>query len=320
MALQHARKPSLLSDSDYGEQTNIIEQFLGDDRSLPNRPTHLVADQAATGLVFRETLDAMNSALAARKTATDIIKNTVASMDTLIRWMRNILPTLSDESILLPFGLDRKIPDGYAELKDYADTIDAHWQTVKLEPFFAPVAARMDELAPFIATYESARAAQIVANGEYEQRQNEKDIARSAHHEVERLIFNWYIAYYPDGQDIYWENTPWGKAPQKDTGGGSKWDEVPANVEIKFIFLGKEMLVISAPGYTGATGFDVRLAWGPTGGAVATMPGENTLNDVPLPVQYVEEIFHGMTCYAWVRARNGEEVTGWSEPASVDVE
>jgi len=215
MSLQHARKPSLLSDSDYGEQTDIIEKFLADDRSLPNRPTHLVAGQAAKGLAFRQALDAMNTALGYRKEASDTIKDTVAAMDELLRWMRNILPTLSDESILLPFGLDTKIPDGYAELKDRADMVDAHWQTVKLEPLFAPVAVRVNELAPLISTYETAREAQIVLTGEYEQRQNEKDIARAAHHEIERLIFNWYASYYPDGQHIYWENTPWGKAPLK---------------------------------------------------------------------------------------------------------
>jgi len=53
MSFQHARKPDLLSDSDYGEFTLAVEEFLSDDRSLPNRPTHLVAGQIAAGLAFR---------------------------------------------------------------------------------------------------------------------------------------------------------------------------------------------------------------------------------------------------------------------------
>jgi hypothetical protein len=223
--MQHVREPYNLGDSEYGEFSLDLEEFLGDDRSLPYRPAHLIADIASRGLAFRQKLDAMNTALATRKTASNTIKNCVVEIDRLVRWMRNILPTLSDDSILLPFGLDRKVPDGYAELKDYADTVDAHWQTVKLEPLFAPVAVRMDDLAGLIATYETARALQITADGEYDQFQNEKDIARAGFHEAERLVFNWFAAHYPDGQDMYWEQTPWGKAPGKSSGGGGEEEE-----------------------------------------------------------------------------------------------
>ena len=210
--MEHVRRPWLLDDHKYGEWTDDFDEFLADDRSGPNRPDHLVADIAAKGLAFRQALDAMDGALAARKTASDTIKKTVEDMEKLLRWARNILPTLSDESILLPFGLDRDIPTTYAEIKNYADTANTHWQVVKLEPLFAPVAAKMDELAPLIPLYHSARSDQIVADGEYDQFQNAKDIARAAYHEIERLAFNWYAAYYPDGQDIYWEQTSWGKA------------------------------------------------------------------------------------------------------------
>ena len=196
-----------------------MDEFLADDRSLPNRPTHLVADIASKGLLFRQKLDAMNAALATRKTASNLIESSVKSMDTLIRWAKNILPTLTDESILLPFGLDRDIPRDYAAIKDYADTVDVYWQTVKLEPLYAPVAARMDEFAVLIAAYETGRADQTTADGEYSQRQNEKDIARADYNDTERRAFNWYASYYTDGQDMYWEQTPWGKAYGESEGG-----------------------------------------------------------------------------------------------------
>jgi|GEM_PF-2502205 len=224
--MQHSRKPWLLADSEFGEFTLAMDEFFLDDRSMPNRPDHLVADIASKGLLFRQKLDEMNAALATRKTASNLIESSVKSMDGLIRWAKNILPTLADESILLPFGLDRDIPRDYAAIKDYADTVDVYWQTVKLEPLYAPVALRMNELATLIAAYETGRADQTTADGEYSQRQNEKDIARADYNEIERRAFNWYAAYYTDGQDIYWEQTPWGKA-YSESGGGEEPEPEP---------------------------------------------------------------------------------------------
>ena len=217
MSIQHARVPHNIGDSNYGEWTLEIEQFLSDDRSMPHRPAQWVAEQAAKGLVFRIALDGMNSALATRKSASDTIKSTVKSLKQKLSWMRQILPTLKDASILLPFGLDRDIPDKYAEVKDYGDTANTYWLTVRAQPFYAPVLAGCDELANLLATYDFARATQIAADGEYGQRQNEKDTARAAHNDCERRIFNWYVSYYPDGQDDYWTNTPWGKATGSET-------------------------------------------------------------------------------------------------------
>jgi len=228
MALQHARDPHNLVDSDYGEFTLEIEQFLSDDRSQPHRPAHWVAEQAATGLAFRIALDGMNSALATRKYASDTIKNTVKSLKQKLSWMRQILPTLANAAILIPFGMDRDIPDKYAQVKDYGDTANTYWLTVRAQPLYAPVLAGCDELAGLLATYDSARATQIAADGEYGQRQNEKDTGRAAHHDCERRIFNWYVSYYPDAQDEYWEQTPWGKAT------GEPSVQFPAPVNLMF--------------------------------------------------------------------------------------
>jgi hypothetical protein len=212
MAFLHSRTPEWLPDSDYGEFTLSTEEFLGDDRSLPNRPTQWVAGQIAAGLAFRNALDAMNFALATRKGASDTIENTIKAMKQKLSWMRNILPTLIEPGVMKLFGFDEKIPTLYAEIKDYADVADAYWQTVKLLPLYAPVAAGCNDLAPLLAIYDSARAIQVTSDGEYNQRQNEKVSAREAHHIIERKIFNWYAANYPDGQDQYWTQTPWGMA------------------------------------------------------------------------------------------------------------
>lgn len=330
--MQHVREPYNLGDSDYGEFSLDLEEFLGDDRSLPYRPAHLVADIASKGLAFRQKLDAMNTALATRKTASNTIKNCVGEIDRLVRWMRNILPTLSDDSILLPFGLDRKVPDGYAELKDYADTVDAHWQTVKLEPLFAPVAVRMDDLAGLIATYETARALQITADGEYDQLQNEKDIARGEFHEAERLVFNWFAAHYPDGQDMYWEQTPWGKAsgsgggepePEPSPGELPQLPEAPEGLKVVIWWEPSLMLLISVGPYGEHTGFDLCKAETPMGMMEPPdRPDENLVSNLPLDVEPFgdDEVVPGMKYWYWARARNGGDVGNWTEPFGVDVE
>ena len=157
MSIQHARDPHLLTDHEYGEFTMSLEEFLGDDRSLPNRPAHLVADQIAKGLAYRDVLDAMDLSLATRKTSSDKMKFVVEDLRKKLRWMQVILPTLSDASILLPFGLDRDVPVSYAAVKDMADTADAYWQTVALEVLYAPVVVGCNELAVLITGYEGER-------------------------------------------------------------------------------------------------------------------------------------------------------------------
>ena len=319
--MEHVREPYNLDDHKYGEWTLDLDEFFGDDRSGPHRPDHLVAEIAAKGLAFRTALDAMDTALANRKTASNLIKNTIEDMEKLLRWMRNVLPTLSDESILLPFGLDRNIPTTYAAIKDYADTVNTHWQAVKLEPLFAPVATEMDELAPLLPIYDAARAAQIVADGEYDQFQNEKDLARAAYHEVERKAFNWYASFYPDGQDIYWEQTSWGKAyseggDPEDPPAPEKWDDPLTGLTAEEGPPG--VANISANVHEDADGIRIYVAEGPQG--VSAHPIKPSVPVEPqVPQPYFLPISAGVRSWIWVCAvKDGVEgpIAGpvWVEP------
>ena len=133
MAIQHIRRPYRLDDDDYGEFCTILAEYLGDDRSLPNRPTQLVAQQSAQGTAFNTILDAYNSAKNTRDVASQNVTNAMKAMVEKLRWMQIILPTLTpgNEEILVQFGLDAPIPTSYAEVKNYADAVDVHWQTVR---------------------------------------------------------------------------------------------------------------------------------------------------------------------------------------------
>ena len=215
MGIQHIRNPYSLDDDHYGEFCDKMKEFLADDRSLPHRPEHMVADQITLADNYNSVLDAFHTAQNTANTATTDAENAIKVLTEKIRWMQIVLPTLTpgNDDILKPFGLDKSIPDAYAAIKNYADAIWAKWEEIGDEQVFVPLKADIDKLDNFIKAFESARDSQITFIEEAHQRQNEKDSAREAHNKLERAIFTWYRSNYTNPHDNYWTDTPWGKAP-----------------------------------------------------------------------------------------------------------
>lgn len=316
MALQHTRKPSWMSDADYVSFTEDVEQFLADDRSLPDRPDHLIAQQAATGAAYRAVFTAMNAALGLRKAASETIKNTVKLLKKKLSWMKTVLPTLTDESILLPFGLDKPVKEDYDEVKAMADAADVYWQTVSGDALYAPFADGCDELADLITTYESARATQVAADGEYSQRQNEKDLAREAHHEVERDIFTIYTGTYPDPYDDYWTQTPWGKASggeEEPTG-----PVHPAAVANLTVGLNPFDHILLKWEYGEEALFDVYRATVHTGDPVPDRPAEAYVAGVASPTFTDTDHPVNGSYYYWVCAVKDGVEGEFAEPVSIE--
>ena len=322
MTIQHKREPYGYSDSDYVDFTQDVEQFLTDDRSLPDRPDHLIAQQAATGAAYRATFVAMNAALGLRKQASDTIENTVKLLKKKLNWMKTVLPTLSDESILLSFGLDKSVPVAYSEIKAMADAADVYWQTVALYTLYVPFADGCNDLADLITIYDSARATQVAADGEYSQRQNEKDLAREAHHEVERDIFTIYTGTYPDPYDDYWTNTPWGKASggSSDEGGGEEnaWPNPLASLKAEINELGH--ISVSADAQTGAAKYNFYVVEYPIGENIDERPAESTWTGVPIPSIMDTEHEPGTVKKYWACGVNDDGLEGeFCEPVSVEI-
>jgi len=217
MGLQHVRDPSRLDNSDYGEFCDWVKEFLGDDRSLPHRPEHMVAEQITLANNYNVKLDAYKSARDGQAVAKQNMDNALKALRQKLRWMQIILPTLTpgNDEILKGFGLHKPVPEKVADVKNYADAAWTHWQTVREEQLFAPLQSETDELGAFITAFETARESQVFYTAETAQRQNEMDTARAEHNTRERAIFTWYRGYYQDPQDDYWTQTPWGKAPEK---------------------------------------------------------------------------------------------------------
>ena len=321
MAEIKTRFPYRLSDEDYDEWfTRWASWFL----MFPN--TTEFANWLRSGINpldadFHDKFMAVQEAKITQDAATEMWNLAAKALRQLLIKLRISLPTLTpgDDSVLDTLVLRGEVPSRDVDkLLIYAELVDNAWQPISADPQFAPFADRLNLIAPLMTDVNDKRIVMGKAILDYSTVCDEKTDAREACNTRERAVFNFFRGEGKPNE--FWTSSVYGLPGGGNGGGdGSKWDDVPGEVKIQFVILGKEMLVISAPGYTGAVGFDVRLAWGPTGGEPPTMSGENTLTNVPFPVQYTEEIFHGMTCYAWIRARNGEEVTGWSEPASVDV-
>ncbi len=113
--------------------------------------------------------------------------------------------------------------------------------------------------------------------------------------------------------------TPGQPEPGEPGPGGNVFPEVPENVAMEYMTFPKKQFLISAEGYSGEEGFDVRIVYVPTGMPAPSMPDYDTLTNAPFPVVYSENIQPGMTYYAWVRARNGEEVSDWAGVVSAEV-
>jgi len=219
MVINGARAPLAMPDDNYGRLCLELKFFMAAATSLPNRPEHLAADQQAKADAFVAAMDVMENAQNVMRQCTKQLADRVKALSDKLRWMRNVLPSLTpgDDSILIPFGLDAKVPHAYEELKNYADAADAYWQTVSGEALYDPYADKIDELADLIDDFEDKRMEQVALNNAYAAAQNAKDIARAEHHTIERAIFNHYVAFYPDQQDMYWDVTPWGRATSEQT-------------------------------------------------------------------------------------------------------
>jgi len=99
-----------------------------------------------------------------------------------------------------------------------------------------------------------------------------------------------------------------------------EWDDVPTGVNLRIIdLITNQFISIDADKYKGNTGFDVRVAWGETGGNIPKMPKDDTFTNAPFAIAYMDDYKPGMTFYAWVRARKDDEVTDWADVVSLDI-
>ncbi len=212
---EKTRRPYLLSDADFDTFNYVdMKKFLAGPNSLPNRPDHLVPQQAALADAFHLKLDEYKAACGVRDNATSAFAEAVKAIREKLRWMQMALPGLTpgSDEILVPFGLDHDVPADNDEMKNYADAVDAHWQTVRTEAIYAPFQANIDALAGLFPSYVTAQSNQNDAQQAAALIQNQKEDLRKQLEDVLAALIDWYRIYYKDPQAEYWTQTPWGKS------------------------------------------------------------------------------------------------------------
>lgn len=261
-----------------------------------------------------------------KKAAADKVKIARKDIDHAISRLKRFIKYIADEDAAADMIRDLAIEDDLPDDND--DAVSVLMSNVL--PHLGDWDGTPQEISAAIKTeVTDATNAFAAAVLESSQKQDlsevatqDRDLKRGVFEDILTRIRNFLYLMLPlerkdERLELYGFDVWGGEAP--GNGEGTKWDDVPKDVSIVYYTFPEKMLVVKVEEYEGQTGFDVRIAWGPTVGAIPMMPGENTMTNVPFPVQYVEEILPGKTCHAWVRARKDDEVTDWADVASVDV-
>ncbi len=293
-------------------------------------PAHEVGDLPAL-------IDALETALnnweSLNGVASDRSKFYTDAADALrkqLQLLKQIIPTVIDPHVMGSFGLDKSLPDSRDELGGVAEICIMHWNEViggGVPPEYAPLQPQFNALITLYGDFEALRTNYYSSFNLAQQAQDDVVAAREACHAKERDIFNWFKGFHQNSEGEWWTSTEWGTSSGGGSGGGGEepqpggntFPNVPENVAMEYMTFPKKQFLISAEGYSGEEGFDVRIVYVPTGMPAPSMPDYDTLTNAPFPVVYSENIQPGMTYYAWVRARNGEEVSDWAGVVSADV-
>jgi hypothetical protein len=313
------RHPYRLTDADF-DTFNYVDMkiFLVGPNSLPHRPDHLVPQQAALADAFHLKLDEYLASCGVRSNATSAFGEASKTIREKLRWIKMALPSLTpgSDEILVPFGLDADIPADNDKMKNFADAVNAHWQSVRTEAIYTPFMANIDALAALFPSYVTAQANQNVAQQAAALLQNEKEDLRNQLEDVLAALIDWYRIYYKESQDEYWTQTPWGKSSGEEPGpSGPEWPNVPVGKITKATVPLNGLLAGCEP-YTGADRFDIRITWAKKNQPVPAMPLVDSYTDVMQPVYLDEQNFpleKGYVYYLWIRARKNNEISEWSE-------
>ena len=320
MPFQHTREPYNLDDGQYGEFADKVKDFLAGENSMPDRPTQFVAEQIIRADAFIALLIEFNAAETNLSNATAVVQAAADGIKAKLRWFKYILPTMiiGADTLVVEFGLDGEMPEDFTKLKNLGDEVWAHWLVRRAEVIFDPMRDDGNLLEGLLTSYDNAISAQNVAQNLYHNKSVAKSDARDSYHELEREIFNWYRAHYPDPKHDYWVKTPWGKSSGgSGCGGEDAWPAKPT-AEIKKITFPKLGITAGCAEYTGTKRFDIRIAYAKKNKPVPPMPDYDYVTDVEEPVFLDLEPQVGYVYYEWIRARKGEEVSEWSDVASLE--
>ena len=89
----------MLTDADFDTFCYVnMKAFLAEPNSLPNRPDHLVAQQATLADAFHAKIDEYRNACGIRDNATSAFGEAAKAIREKLRWMQMALPGLTPGS------------------------------------------------------------------------------------------------------------------------------------------------------------------------------------------------------------------------------
>ncbi len=301
----------------YGDELGILPSLVDEVKeyalnyALILKARHIEEDEWHAAVVEYETI---------RDELTDSISDA--------RWMvKSILenPNFSESTKNLlrdHFELEEKLTLKYETLRNVGESIlEGQEKLIELASEWvlpAGLITRIEtNLEDFIASRDSSKKEKI-------EKQNAVDVlyeARENGHRLLRKVYRWAIAVWGNDDEKLFalgfvpKSAIW--TPGDDE---VEWDDVPTGVNLRIIdLITNQFISIDADKYKGNTGFDVRVAWGETGGNIPKMPKDDTFTNAPFAIAYTDDYKPGMTFYAWVRARKDDEVTDWADVVSLDI-
>ena len=182
----------------------------------------------------------------------DEVEKISESLEEILRELRGRIPLIqgNDETVLAHFGLGDPVPTDWDELDAVAQVCSEYWKSLADPPEYAPIKPRMDEMSALVTLFDSKHSAYRASIGDKQDAVNLRERRRADLLVIERIIFNWYYAAHPKGDDDWWRTTPWGETPK------SKDKEFPAP---KMLMYDQFRNDFSWEQVSGATGYELEI-------------------------------------------------------------
>jgi len=178
------------------------------------KPDHLPALEV--GLEAKvDDYEAVHVVYAAKKNlAPELRKLKDSAIEELREALKRIKMTLPvffpDPAVLGEFNLAQAIQEDEDELYIQASACMAHWALVSADPEYATLVPDFTVAQAAFDDFKTKRETYTITFQAMQAAQNDMEQLRIPIQEQERKMFDWYRSRYPDANDAWWTDTPWG--------------------------------------------------------------------------------------------------------------
>ena len=203
-----------LGFTDYLTWIKGFAKWFGDQEGKPDYPTHLGDGLEEAIEDYHKAVNNWERLKSLRGGKYKIVSGAFKALRKQIVRIRIALPTIAPDShVLADFGISKAASQDHDILCVDAEICVNHWNEL-CDPDppaqFEPVRFYFEKLAELLDNHANAKRAYGEVMFDALAAQNELVRARKACDVIERRIFRWYRACYPDTKDEFWTATDWG--------------------------------------------------------------------------------------------------------------